>query len=141
MEHDLLSGHSSTSGAVEDCAGGVPRRDRAIDASEPRLASSIVLGETATRSSAIVVATCCVALLATTTVTRLWDIDTNIDTGNRAAWLVVTIAVIVGLLALVVCAATGLARLTQRREARYVYRWWAVAVCSVAAVVIVGSLS
>lgn len=117
------------------------RRDWTDDASVPQLASSIVLRENATRSSAIVVATCCVALLATTTVTRVWDIDTNIDTGNRAASLVVTIAVIIGLLALVVCAATGLARLTQRREARHVYRWWAVAVCSVAAVVVVGSLS
>lgn len=92
MGRDLLSGHPSTFGAVEDCAGGVLRRDRINDASVPQLASSIVLGDNATRSSAIVVATCCVALWVTTTVTRVWDIDTNIDTGSRAASLVVTLS-------------------------------------------------
>ena len=100
-----------------------------------------MLGGNATRSSAIVVAMCCAALLATTTVTRLRDIDTNIDTGSRAAWFIVAIAVMLGFLAFVVCAATGLARLTQQREAPHVYRWWAVAICSIATLVVVGSLS
>ena len=75
------------------------------------------------------------------TFTRLRNIDTNVDTGSRASWLVVTIAVILGFLAFVVCAATGLARLTQEREERHVYMWWAVAICSVATLVVAGSLS
>ncbi|MEL6894237.1 MAG: hypothetical protein AAFP84_21780 [Actinomycetota bacterium] len=107
----------------------------------PKLASSIVSGGSATRNSAVVVAMCCAALLGTATVTRLWDVDTNIDTGSRVAWFIVAIALILGLLGFIVCAATGLARLTHQQEARHVYRWWAVAICAVATLVIVGSLS
>ncbi len=100
-----------------------------------------MLGRNATRSSAIGVAACYAVLLATTAFTRLRNIDTNIDTGSRAAWLIVTIAVVSGFLALTICAASGLTHLTQQREDRDVFRWWAVALGSVAFLVIVGSLS
>lgn len=126
---------------MEDCIRGVLRRVRANEAAVPKLSSSIVLGGNATRNSAILVAMCCAALSVTTTVTRLWEIDTNIDTGSRAAWLIVTIAGILGLLGFVVCAAAGLTRLTQQRGVRNVYGWWAVAIGSIAILVVVGSLS